>query len=135
MLNNKEIWNLFTRMQLNSDSIIDNDFLKSIKFTVDEFIENDCPKTIICESFHDMMLQAYKLYLNDKLHSIGIIDRQNNYNGTTALDMWLDTPTKNRYQEMNNEIEMMENRLLKLEKLVKKFNLTDEQIDEYIKEV
>jgi len=82
-----------------------------------------------------MMIQAYKLYLNDKLHSIGIMDGKKNYNGTNALDCWLDEPTKNRYQEINKEVKTMENRLSKLEKLVKKFNLTDEQINEYIKEV
>jgi len=58
MLNNKEIWTLFSRMQLNSDSIIDNDFSKSIKFTVDEFIENDCQKQLYVNRF---MIWWFKL--------------------------------------------------------------------------
>ena len=43
-MENKQLWNMFTSMKLNTDAMIDKDFNKSIKFVVDEYIENDCPK-------------------------------------------------------------------------------------------
>lgn len=129
-MDSKQIHELYTRMSLNSDSIIDNDFTRSIKFTVDEFINNDVPITHYCDSFHDMILTAYKFYLQGKLHSVGIMDRQKNYNGTTALEKWLDEPLKEadrlKQYELNEKLERLE----KLEKLVKHYKISNDTIEE-----
>lgn len=126
----KEVYNLYARMALNSDSMIDTDFSKSIKFTVDEYIGDEVPTVHFCNSFHDMILLAYKFYLQGKLHSVGIYDRYKNYNGTTALEKWLDEPLKetNRLKqyELNENLERLDN----LEKLVKHYKISNDIIEE-----
>ena len=126
--------NMFTRMKLNTDAMIDEGFTKSIKFLVDEYIENDCPKSHYYSSFHEMLLEAYKLHLVGKLWSVGIEDRQRNYNGSMALDCWTDEPLKLELEELKKEHRQKLERLDKLERLVKKFNIDDKKLNEYLKD-
>ena len=134
MNSTQDIYKMFSRMSLNTESMIDEGFSKSIKFVVGEHIKNDVPQVHYYDSFHEMLLQAFKLHLNGKLWSVGVMDRQKNYNGSNALEHWTDAPLKNAFDEMQKDYDGKLARLEKLEKLVKKFGIDDKKIDEYIKD-
>lgn len=94
---------LYCRMKLNSINHSDNTFDKNIKFVVEKYVGDDIPKQINCNSLQDAITNAYKLFLSDELHSIGIYDKEGNYNGTNALNLFTDD--NNIY---NNEIKINE---------------------------
>ena len=129
-MDNKQIHELYTRMQLNTNQVIDNDFSKSIKFAVDEYIENEVPKTYYFNTMHDAILFAYRLYLQGIFFNIGVYDRQNNYSGSDALLCWLDEPQKAKYNERDYQIQLKLERLGKLEKMVSHYKISDATINE-----
>lgn len=84
-------------------------FNSSIKFVVEEYIENDCPITHKCTDMDDMIKKAYTLFLKDKLHSVGIYDRNRIYNGSGALNNWrteTNTSLENELEELKKENEI-----------------------------
>ena len=110
---------LIERIELNSTNLSDKEFNNSIKFVVEKYIENDMPEQIRCNNFHEAIIKAYKLFLSDELHSIGMYDRKGNYNGTDALNYFTDD--KNIY-ENRDKIEKLEKEIELYEEFLKKNN-------------
>ncbi|WP_195966719.1 hypothetical protein [Clostridium sp. 1001283B150210_160208_E6] len=86
MINN--VNDAVVRMKLNSNNHSDDTFNNSIKFIVERYVGDDIPQQIEVKSIHEMIIKAYELRLKDELHSIGIIDRNKNYNGSDALNLF-----------------------------------------------
>ena len=95
-------------MNLNSRNHSDKKFNNSIKFIVEKYIQDDIPQQIKCDNMHMAIYEAYKLFLSNELHGIGIIDNNNNYNGTDALNYFTDNIMNGeawRMQELEKEIQ------------------------------
>lgn len=86
MINN--VNDAVVRMKLNSSNHSDDTFNNSIKFIVERYVNDDIPQQIEVKSIHEMIIKAYELRLKDELHSVGIIDRNKNYNGSDALNLF-----------------------------------------------
>lgn len=105
-------YQLYCGMMNNSSSNHSDDpkyhkFNSSIKFTVDEYIGDEVPIIHECSNMDEMIKKAYELFLNDKLNSIGIYDRNKVYNGTEALNFWR-TDTTECYKEIDQLKEEIE---------------------------
>lgn len=101
---------LIERIELNSTNLSDKEFNNSIKFVVEKYIGDDIPEQINCNNLHETIIEAYKLFLSNELHSIGIYDRKGNYNGTDALNYFTDDKNiyenRNKIEELKQEIEL-----------------------------
>lgn len=98
-------FNNLSRMNLNSKNHSDNKFSKSIKFVVEKYINDNIPEQIECKDLHEAVYEAYKLFLNGELHSIGIYDSEGNYNGTDALNYFTDNKNTAEQERKINELE------------------------------
>jgi hypothetical protein len=88
MNNNQES---ITRMIYNSQDMSDKDFTTNISYIVEEYIHDDIPKQYTYNTLQQAVIQAYKLYITDKLHSFGIYDKRNKtYQLTDALNYFTD---------------------------------------------
>lgn len=113
------------RMHLNSKNHNDKNFDNSIKFIVEKYINNDIPEQIQCDNLHIAVYEAYKLFLSNELHSIGITDHNNNYNGTDALNYFTDNVYTNNQTRIIDELEKELNiykDFIKLTRIEKTFN-------------
>ncbi|WP_154698321.1 hypothetical protein, partial [Clostridium botulinum] len=93
---------LIDRMILNTNDMSDKEFNSKIKFTVEKYIYDEVPESIECKNLHDMIIKAYKLFLNDELHGIGIYDYKNNYMGTNALNYFVSVEADKNLKEIKN---------------------------------
>lgn len=117
-------FNNLSRMNLNSKNHSDNQFSKSVKFVVEKYIPDEIPKQIECKDLHQAIYEAYKLFLNNELNSIGIYDSKGNYNGTDALNYFTDNKNvveqERKINELEKEIQLYKE-FLKLYKSEKNF--------------
>lgn len=118
-------------MHLNSRDHSDKKFNNSIKFVVEKYIQDDIPQQIQCDNMHMAIYEAYKLFLTNDLHSIGLIDAKNNYNGTDALNYFTDNIYNTQQQ---NKITEIEKELQAYKSFIKLYNI-DEQFEEYKKTI
>ena len=120
-------FNNLSRMNLNSKNHSDNKFSKSIKFVVEKYIYDEIPEQIKCKDFHEAIYEAYKLFLSNELHSIGIYDSKGNYNGTDALNYFTDNKNtagqERKINELEKEIQLYKEflKLYKNEKVFEEF--------------
>lgn len=110
--------NLIDRMILNSDYPSDKEFNSKLKFVVEKYIYDEIPEQIKCNNLHDMIIKAYKLFLNDELHSIGIYDYKKNYMGTNALNYFIPVEAEDNCKEIEN----LKNELNTYKEFIKKYN-------------
>lgn len=103
--------NLINRMQLNSIEDKDQKFRSSIKYIVAKYIENDIPELIECNSLKETIVTAYKLFLNNELHNISIVDKKQYIDSTDALNYFIDNYTST-YREKDIEDLREENKTM-----------------------
>ena len=114
-------------MRLNSQAFKDTNFNSKIRFIVEKYIENDIPVQIQCKDLHNAIIQAYKLFQTNELHSILILDSKGNCNGTNALNYFLNKDIVVNNLEHENKMLQYEND--KLKEFLKNNNLLDKYRD------
>lgn len=115
---------LLERMKLNASKEIDIEFNKSIKFIVEEFIENNIPYQYIFNNLNDAIIKSYDLFLDNKLQGISLLDSDGNCNFSNALNYFTNDLEKikkdSEIELLNKDIELYK-RFLKENKADKLF--------------
>jgi len=123
--------NLINRMKLNAIEDKDEKYKSSIKYIVAKYIENDIPELIECKTLKDTIVTAYRLFLNDELHNISIVDKNKYIDSTDALNYFIDS-NSSTYREKDIEDLREENETML--KFIKD-NKAEKMYNEYKKKV
>lgn len=97
--------NLINRMNLNAIGDKDEKYKSSIKYIVAKYIENDIPELIECNTLKKAIVTAYKLFLNDELHNISIVDKNKYIDSTDALNYFIDSNSSINNLHRDEELE------------------------------
>lgn len=97
--------NLINRMNLNAIGDKDEKYKSSIKYIVAKYIENDIPELIECNTLKETIVTAYKLFLNDELHNISIVDKNKYIDSTDALNYFIDSNSSINNLHRDEELE------------------------------
>jgi len=96
---------LIDKMKLNAVEDKDQKYKPSIKYIVAKYIENDIPEPIECSSLKETIVTAYRLFLNDELHNIAIVDKNKYIDSTDALNYFIDSNSSANNLHRDKELE------------------------------
>lgn len=97
--------NLINRMNLNAIEDKDEKYKSSIKYIVAKYIENDIPELIECKTLKETIVTAYRLFLNNELHNISIVDKNKYIDSTDALNYFIDSNSSINNLHRDKELE------------------------------
>lgn len=114
-----------SRMNLNSNLYIDDEFNKEIVFVAEEYIGDDVPVWHEYGNLKDMLIKAYSLKIDNKLNAVTILDGNRNGMSTDALNCFDDMENVEQIKKLNKMQDELNQEINLYREFIKEYKATE----------